>query len=277
MNYQGSRLRDKIFLFYIRNTFHHPFKIRIINWLNDVFFNNLIRIKRSNGGGQYDLSTREYIGHEIIFSGSYEPLTLNICENLLKQGGVFIDIGANVGLFSIQLSKLTNVIVYSVEPSFLNFQKLLSNISLNKVSNIHPINIGLSDRDSFGYLINNSPANSGTFRVVDTVNDNSSYLIRLCTLSELVKYFGLSEIDLIKIDVEGFEMNVFKGYFNHNLPSPKNIIMEFSGLLEQTGYTVKECYDYFTDLGYEHFTIAGDKYNLGDILPESNLWLRRKY
>lgn len=274
MTYSGSRLKDRLLLFYIRKIPDHPFKIRIVNLINDYFFNNEIRVK-SPGNKLLQVSTREYMSHEIIFTGNYEPLTLKLCESLLINGGVFLDVGANMGLYSIHLSNIEKLNIYAIEPSFLNFQKLLSNIYLNHSKNIIPINIGLSDKDSFGYLINNSPANSGTIQVVDKSNDETSYLIRLCPLSEIVKYFNLPVIDLIKIDVEGFEMNVFKGFFKQNSIKPKNIIMEFSGLIERTGYTMEQCYNYVIDLGYESNTVLGNKFSFGEDYPEANLWFKK--
>jgi len=274
MIYSGSRLKDKLFLFYIRKMPGHPFKLRIINALNDRWFKNAVRVKGSNGK-LLQLSTREYMCHEIIFSGSYEPLTLSLCEEVLKNGGVCIDIGANIGFHSIHLSSIENLKIYAIEPYFLSFEKLLSNIYLNQAKNIMPINIGLSDKDSFGYLVNPSPANSGTFQVVNKSNDDLSYLIRLCTLSEIVNHYELPAIDLIKIDVEGFEMNVFKGFFDKNELRPKNIIMEFSDLTERTGYTREQVFNYIIDLGYEAHTVLGTPFKLGDDYPEANLWFKK--
>jgi FkbM family methyltransferase len=275
MKYTGIRLQDKLFLFYIRSIPNHPSKLRILHWINSGLFNNAIRVKSENDS-RHLLSIKEQIGTEVLFSGSFEPLTLIKCEELLKTGGNFIDIGANMGLHSVYLSKLSNVTVYAIEPSAHNFPKLLDHIALNKSTNIRPINIGLSDKDSFGYLINQSPRNSGTVKVVDQTTDNDSYLIRLCTLAELVNHLGLKSIELIKIDVEGFEMNIFNGFFGQNpAVMPKNIIMEFTDQMERTGYTQTDCYNYFKKLGYEAFTVTGEVYKLNDPLPEANLWLKK--
>ncbi len=274
MAYSGSRTKDKLLLFYVRKVPDHPFKIRIVNFINDFFFNNEIRV-RGPGNKLLQVSTREYMSNEIVFTGNYEPLTLKLCESLLGNGGVFLDIGANMGLYSIHLSTIENLHIYAIEPSFSNFQKLLSNIYLNHRKNITPINIGLSDKDSFGFLTNSSPGNSGTVQVVNKSNDDTSYLIRLCPLSEIINFFNIQSIDLIKIDVEGFEMNVFKGFFKQNTIKPKNIIMEFSDLMERTGYTMEQCYNYIIDLGYEPNNVLGNKFNLGDDYPEANLWFRK--
>jgi FkbM family methyltransferase len=274
MTYRGSRLSDKLFLYYIRKIPDHPFKIKMINWVNTFFFNGAVNVENKNGS-VYALSTMEYIGHEIIFSDKFEPLTLIKCEELLRNGGNFIDIGANQGLYSIYIGKLSNVTVFAVEPSVRNFQRLQVNIALNNPGNIYPLNIALSDKDSFGYLVNDSPANSGTVKVVDQTRNRDAYLIRLCTLADIVTELKLSDIELIKIDVEGFEMNVFKGFFSNSAIMPKNIIMEFDSQIERTGSSMAECYDYLKNLGYKGYTVVGDIYELNDPLPECNLWLKK--
>ena len=268
MKYKGRGLLDKLMVGYIRKVPNHPFKIRFVNWINDLIGG--VNLQTSNNA-TYNFSTREYIGAEIIYSKAYEPLTLSRCETILNEGGTFIDIGANMGLFSIYLSINPIVKTYSIEPSAENFQNLINNIHLNNLKNITPINIGLSDKDSFGYLNNVSGGNSGTIRVDKNPGNEQSYLIRLTTLAEIVKELGIKDIDLIKIDVEGYEMNVFKGFFP-NAIRPKNIIMEYSDYMSRTGYKMADCYNYFIELGYEAFDVNGKEYKLYEDLPESNSW-----
>jgi len=275
MYYYGSRLRDKLFLFYIRKFPNHPFKLRFVIWVEPFLFKNSLRLKSPSGAEHY-LSTLEWIGRYVILQGSFEPKTLVKCEELLGSGGVLVDIGANIGLHSLHLSKIENVKVYSVEPSAHNFQLLLKNIALNKAVNVYPINIGLSKNDAFAYLDKSQSDNTGSVQVVDQDSGNNSYLIRLTTLFELVSYLKLDRIDLVKIDVEGFEMNVFEGYFDLGATvMPANIMMEFSAMMERTGHSLTDCLDYFTKWGYVPYTIEGKPYELNDELPEHNLWFKK--
>ena len=274
MIFSGSRTIDKLFLAYIRKTPNHPFKVRITNYINDIFFNNAVKVKYENGV-TFPFSSREQMGRGIMVTGEYEPLTIKMCKDTLSDGGVLVDIGANIGLFSIYLSKLSGVTVYSIEPSVQNFRKFLYNLKKNNASGVVPINVGLSYEDSFGYMVNQSPINSGTFKVVEDKSETDTYLIRLCTLADLVKYLKITEIKLIKIDVEGYEMNIFKGFFNeHNSVMPENIVMEFGDQIERTGHNLLESFNYFLDMGYHPFDVSGKPYTFGDDLPEGNLWLK---
>jgi FkbM family methyltransferase len=275
MHYYGSRLRDKLFLFYIRKFPNHPFKLRFVIQIEPLLFRNGLKLTSPSGAHQY-LSTREWIGRHVIMHGSFEPKTLLKCAELLNNGGILLDIGANIGMHSLYLSKINNVKVYSVEPSAHNFQLLLTNIALNNASNIYPLNIGLSKTDSFAYLDKSQADNTGSVQVVDSDTGNNSYLIRLTTLFQLVNYLKLGRIDLLKIDVEGFEMNVFEGYFDIGANvMPLNIVIEFSAMINRTGHTLTDCLNYFIKWGYDIYTVEGKTYRLNDELPEHNLWLKR--
>jgi hypothetical protein len=78
----------------------------------------------------------------------------------------------------------------------------------------------------------------------------------------------------MKIDIEGYEMEVFRAIDWSASYRPKNIIMEFCDHLNRMNDTTDSCLTFLKDRGYEAFTIEGnpvqDCYNL----PESNLWLK---
>ena len=275
MNFKGNRIADKVLMFYVRNVPNHPFKLRFINTINDFFFNDAVQLK-TGSNARFNLSTREQTGHDIMVQGTYEPLTVGLAKSIMQDGGVFFDVGANIGLFSIQLSNIENVVVYAVEPSAGIFSKLLKNIRLSEVENIHPINIGLSYQDGFAYMFNKHPGNLGTTKVVEKMEGNA-YLIRLCTLSELLAYLKIPDIRLMKIDVEGYELNVLKGLFDGtNTIYPENLIMEFNELIEETGHNQRESFEYILNLGYTPFNVLGQPYQFGDGMPESNLLFKYK-
>jgi len=275
MKFTGYRLADKALLFYVRNVPNHPFKLRFVNTINDFFFNDAIQLK-TDRDARFRLSSREQTGHDIIVQGAYEPVTVGLAKTIMQDGGVFFDVGANIGLFSIQLSMIENVVVYAVEPSAGIFSKLLKNIRLSHAENIHPINIGLSYQDGFAYMFNKHPGNLGTTKVVEKI-EQDSHLIRLCTLAELLTYLKITEIKLMKIDVEGYELNVLKGLFeDRNTIYPENLILEFNELIEETGHNQRESFEYILGLGYAPFNVLEQPWQFGESLPESNLLFKYK-
>ena len=82
-----------------------------------------------------------------------EPETLDWLEDDLRDNDVFMDIGANIGLYSLYAAKLSpSCTVFSFEPEAQNYSRLCNNIVLNGVSNIVPCNFPLSDREAFDFF-----------------------------------------------------------------------------------------------------------------------------
>lgn len=141
-------------------------------------------------------------------------------ENLKKfssKDSIFIDIGANIGIVSLTISKYVRR-VYSFEPVLSSYINLCENIELNKIKNIIPLNIALSDKSSILQLTN-IPFGE-TNKVVKThlvksevccdYDFANSFAFKL---DNLEKFFdlGSSKSVLIKIDTESHEIYVLKG------------------------------------------------------------------
>jgi len=88
-----------------------------------------------------------------IVSGSYEFKVRKLIEKLAREGKIIIDIGAHIGKYSIIASKINpNAKIYAIEPEKDNFNLLNKNIKLNKVKNIFPIKVALSDKKGVARL-----------------------------------------------------------------------------------------------------------------------------
>ena len=122
--------------------------------------------------------------------------------------GVFIDIGAHIGKHAIYSAVNRARLVMAIEPCKENFSVLKTNISLNKLSNIHPINCACWDKDEDIKMYYDSNGNNS---VIDEISDIYETVegIRLDKLTE-----NLHRVDIIKIDVERAEPNVLKGATN---------------------------------------------------------------
>lgn len=96
--------------------------------------------------------------------GTYEEAELSFISNFLKEGDVFVDVGANIGLHTLFASKLVGNEgkVISFEPFSLNFKSLKRNVSLNKSENIVLENLAISkDSETLDILYNVKDANLG--------------------------------------------------------------------------------------------------------------------
>lgn len=144
---------------------------------------------------------------------------------------VILDVGANIGMYSICYSKLFfNSTIYSFEPVQKNYKVLLSNIKRNKIKNISANNFGFLDKkkilkigipDSKIHSRYKKDLNDGLFSIFAKKKNIN---IKAFTLDDFNKKKKLDKIDFIKIDVEGAEALVLKG--------AKKTIKKFSPIIQ---------------------------------------------
>jgi FkbM family methyltransferase len=123
-----------------------------------------------------------------------------------------MDIGANLGLFTIILSDLIGGKgkVYSFEPCAIMFNKLNANIKLNKLNNVNVFKLGIGEKENKMKMFFN-PQQSGLSSLVEKVSEDClSEIIDVTTLDRFTIDFR-EKISFIKIDTEGFEPQVLKG------------------------------------------------------------------
>ncbi|MCK5811737.1 MAG: FkbM family methyltransferase [Clostridiales bacterium] len=146
--------------------------------------------------------------HLIVTNEFFEKENLEIIKNYIPKKATIIDVGANIGNHTIFFSLLdSDNRIYSFEPHHINYEILLKNIKLNNLHNVKTYPLAVGDKKGKGNLIELPNKN-----LSDTmVEYDSKGEISFISLDEFVKNEKLEKIDLVKIDVEGFEENVIKG------------------------------------------------------------------
>ena len=208
------------------------------------------KITFSNGLECYYSSSKEeteYIFSEIFTERQYERHDI-----VIKEGDVIFDVGANIGLFSIFVKGVEPTAkVFAFEPISPTFEVLQKNIHLHSLEDVVLFNYGLSSENNPAKIFTfypNMSANSTT-KPEDTlaeledieVDQNSSKIENLfeeffqekeqvaCevrTLSSVINELGIDSIDLLKIDVEGEEYEVFQSIEAKDWPKIKQIVAE---------------------------------------------------
>tara|TARA_R110001592_G_scaffold89458_5_gene263127 strand:- start:2703 stop:3581 length:879 start_codon:yes stop_codon:yes gene_type:complete len=160
----------------------------------------------------YEICLGEHIDWYIFYG--FKDVSKLILYNNIRKGNLVIDIGSNVGEVLMNISKIVgeNGFVHGFEPDQENFNRLSKNLSLNKFKNIKINNKGLSNEKAFGCTEINNLRNKGMNGVsqVSSSKINETYF-ELIELDDYINNENITQIDLIKIDVEGFETNVIKG------------------------------------------------------------------
>lgn len=152
--------------------------------------------------------------------GTKEPETLDWLDAQLRNGDVFVDVGANIGLYSLYAAKRNpQCTVYAVEPESQNFSRLCRNIVLSKAGNVVPCNFALSDREAFDLLYVGSlepgSALHSLGRPSEYRRSDEPVPLRQGTLSvtldALVTRYGVPQPALLKVDVDGAEERILDG------------------------------------------------------------------
>ncbi|HXW37332.1 MAG TPA: FkbM family methyltransferase [Nitrososphaerales archaeon] len=141
-----------------------------------------------------------------VFIDEMEPLTCKLMTSL--KGSVFVDVGANVGAYTVRLGSLFGKIV-SIEPNPRAAEVLRRNIELNHLHNVDVVEEAVSD--SAGETTMNVPSSGKTTRssIVESYNKGSYFKVETNTLDRLLDEF--TKIDLLKIDAEMAEVKVLNG------------------------------------------------------------------
>lgn len=141
--------------------------------------------------------------------GVYDYNNMNFSQTVLGKAGVFIDVGANIGAYTLIASEASATRVVSLEPNPTAYGKLRRNIALNGRQNVQAFNLGASSSPGVLKMTNNGAA--VTNRIVTSGVVNAATIdVEVSTLDALCDRLGLMPT-LIKIDVEGHEPEVLRG------------------------------------------------------------------
>lgn len=165
--------------------------------------------------------------------GMYDYNNMSIVQELSNDGLIFFDIGANIGIYSLLASEKSMNVVHAFEAHPRTFAKFVTNINLNGRKNIIVNNIAVGNKH--GKLMLTDTEYSSTNRIIQDSNKYSNCIEVDCiTLNE---YCTINNIipDIIKIDVEGYELPVIDG-IGDLLSNVKMLIIEINGLAEDYGY-----------------------------------------
>jgi len=214
---------------------------------------------------------------KFIYDG-FEKDEIHFLSHYLEPGDTFIDIGANVGLFSLYASKIVGPrgSVVAFEPSGVTNQRLLENVGLNGLENVTVHKMGLSDKSAIlelnisvnGYEAWNTFVQSEDNKFSKKEQVPVKAFDAFCVEHSL----DTDKISLIKLDVEGFEMNVLNGATGLLSKSNAPVFMvEFTDPNAiASGHCCHEIYKFLNGYDYRWYTYAAELKELTfDALRES--------
>ena len=192
-------------------------------------------------------------GSLLFYPHLYDWEEVEFIRNNLGTSGVFVDAGANIGFYSLVASQVIACggQIIAIEPDDYNRARLIENLELNSVKCAKVVSTGLSDKiERIGMYINAAGNRGGNTFIPQKAAVLSEMEIECLTLYETLTRAGLTKVDFLKIDIEGFEYKVLMKFYCEAPPSlwPRFVIVEInkdyalagSGsighLLEENGY-----------------------------------------
>ena len=183
-----------------------------------------------------------------LYCGLMEFNDMAFLLHFLRKDDEFVDIGANIGVYSILASGEIGANTIAIEPVSTTFHYLMNNISLNNIQDkVIGLNIGLASERGFLKFTKSLD----TLNHIATENDIDTIDVQIETLDSIISKTPI----LIKIDVEGFEAAVLNGgektLRDNNL---KGIIIELNGLGKRYGSDERLIHINLLELGFKPYT-----------------------
>ncbi len=180
---------------------------------------------------------------------------------------VTMDVGANIGYYSVQFSRLTDGKVYSFEPMSYQYSVLKKNLELNGIENVIPVKRIVSNTSGKKRIYYSGPDNTGASSLVKKSGEYED--VQAITIDDYCDEQKIAQVDLMKIDVEGHEMDVLMGMSGClRQQRVRHLFVEISGEnLEKAGSSVQELCTFMQAFGYHPYSIKTGKmeeYRIGD-------------
>ena len=201
--------------------------------------------------GESDLVSRIILQDKI-----WEAFETKLVIENLHDDAVFIDVGANIGYYSVISSKCVgnNGKVFAFEPEQKNFQLLEQNIKLNALNNVQCFQAGLGKRNhEIDFFINTE--NRGDHRAFNKEKNREKTSINILVGDEVLQN---KKVDFIKIDTQGYELAILQGFQNTiaaNQQYLKMIIEFWPFALKENGHSADELLNELARYDFEIYII----------------------
>jgi FkbM family methyltransferase len=224
----------------------------------------------------FELVPGDQLSRVVYLSGTYEPNTLRLLRAWLRPGSVFVDVGANAGVITLAAATWVGATgrVIAIEPSSREFARLERHVRLNALANVSAVRAAVAAAAGPRTLRVATAAAAGGNTLgarfaYPTIEAAGEEMVDAVALDELATRLRLDRVDVIKLDIEGSEVEALLGAADLLERHRPTLVVEVCATaLEGSGATVAALEAALRAAGYATFEIDDQT---GELLPVSAL------
>lgn len=210
-------------------------------------------IAKLRSGALANITENDHLQLLLYYCGEFEPECLHLMKRYLRPGATVLDVGANIGLYTIEAAKAVGSSgkVISIEASADHARTIERNVKLNGFSNVSLVSTAVGEDDGTAILSLPAGGNYGMF-TLGKVSGTASGEVQIRKIDDILKQQGVVAVDFIKMDIEGSELQALRGAIKTIGHSRPPILIELNErALKGCGSSSTEVKTLLTSLGYE--------------------------
>ncbi len=221
---------------------------------NAILLSVVVRESVTIKEGILYLNQKDVVISSALALGVYEPFQIEVFRSLLSSSMTVVDIGANIGLYTVIAAKKAGK-VFSFEPESENIALLNKNVRENGLANVQTFQKAVADTEGTQefFISNNNKGSHSLFTPPDTFEKGT---VETISLDAWAAQNHIDNIDLIKIDVQGAEFLVLKGMKKILARHPTILIEYDPDMLASSGGDPINILEDFKSLGYTIHNIS---------------------
>lgn len=224
-----------------------------MNWLHRWLpaYQGVIRLAN---GAQMEVDSHQKTERWLLFAGDYQPALTNVLRHHTRPGAYCMDLGANLGFYTVQLAQWTGptgrVVAFEANPAMA--ARVRRNVALNHFDNVtlieRPVHASI---EPVSFTIMTDPGKSSIHASGSSPQALETLALEATTIDATLDQSGWQRLDVIKIDIEGNDCNALLGgrqslahfrpfiVFEYWYSTPPEVARSAFDLLDSLGYTLR--------------------------------------